>query len=420
MKEPEADERNRDGLAALAAVILLAVPLWGASLQRVAIPGDRHGNSFAGKVAPAPPPVEPLEVKRLSAEDARMANAAVPFSTEANPAARPFVFAGMPDDRERAIACLAAAQLYEAGDDPLGERAVAQVVLNRVRHPAFPKSVCGVVFQGAERSTGCQFTFTCDGALSRPPAPAAWDRAKTLAAQMLSGLITAKVGHATHYHTDWVVPYWSSSLDKIARVHTHLFFRWTGWWGTPPAFLRHVSGSEPKISQLAALSSAHQDSAQPGASNTQAAALVGGDALQMARAPITEISPSGKLTGGARLVATSPASTAFIVEIPSTLAQSDYPALARAYCSGRTKCRIMAWRAGKGTPKNFPIDPAALPNMIFSYIHNAGNGLQRILWNCDLIPQSDTRQCMRERVKLTLPAAPSPVIAAQTSPAATP
>ncbi|MCZ3110870.1 cell wall hydrolase, partial [Acinetobacter baumannii] len=67
----------------------------------------------------------------------------------------------------RAIDCMAAAVLYEAGDDAVGQRAVAQVVINRVRHPAFPKTICAVVFQGSDRATGCQFTFTCDGALVR-------------------------------------------------------------------------------------------------------------------------------------------------------------------------------------------------------------------------------------------------------------
>ena len=182
------------------------------------------------------PPVEPVEFQSVDPNDARAFNATVPFSTLPNPAARPFRFSGSTDARLRAIDCLAAAELYEAGDDSEGERAVAQVVLNRVRHPAFPKSVCGVVFQGSERSTGCQFTFSCDGALQRwSPSEAAWDRARDVARMALNGAVYKPVGHATHYHTDWVVPYWSSSLEKITEVGTHLFFRWAGWWGTPPA-----------------------------------------------------------------------------------------------------------------------------------------------------------------------------------------
>ena len=115
-------------------------------------------------IAAPPPPVEPVQIYALGPEEARAFNAKIPFSRDPNPAARPFLFRGSDADLARATDCLAAAQLYEAGDDAIGEQAVAQVVLNRVRHPAFPKTVCGVVFQGQERRTGCQFTFTCDGA----------------------------------------------------------------------------------------------------------------------------------------------------------------------------------------------------------------------------------------------------------------
>ena len=205
------------------------------------------------------PAVEPVRFVDLSPDEARAYNADVPFSTDPNPAARPFRFAGAPDDRARATDCLAAGTLYEAGDDTTGEKAVAQVVLNRLRHPAFPKTVCGVVFEGQERRTGCQFSFSCDGAVQRwHPTDDAWRRAREVAAAALSGAVYRPVGYATHYHTDWVVPYWQSSLDKIAAVHTHLFFRWSGWWGTPPAFDRHPDGHEPTIAQLAPISEAHR------------------------------------------------------------------------------------------------------------------------------------------------------------------
>ncbi|WP_240047693.1 cell wall hydrolase [Sphingomonas panacisoli] len=208
------------------------------------------------------PPVEPVELQAVTPEDAKAFNDTVPFSTAPNPPARPFVFSGDSNARARAIDCLAVGVLYEAGDDTDGERAVAQVILNRVRHPAFPKSVCGVVFQGSERSTGCQFSFACDGAMSRwRPNPAAWTRARAVAVAALNGSVYGAVGYATHYHTDWVVPYWSASLDKVTAVKTHLFFRWTGWWGTPAAFVRSVSGFEPGIAALDGFSAAHSGAA---------------------------------------------------------------------------------------------------------------------------------------------------------------
>ena len=182
------------------------------------------------------PPVEPVKLQEVAPEDAREINAAIPFSGLPNPAARAFRLLGAADSQARAVDCLAAAVYYEAGDDAVGQRAVAQVILNRMRHPAFPKTVCGVVFQGSERSTGCQFTFTCDGSiLRRTPSAGAWDRARYVARLALTGSVDKRVGLATHYHTDWVIPYWSASLEKISQVTdnygTHLFFRWAGWWG---------------------------------------------------------------------------------------------------------------------------------------------------------------------------------------------
>ena len=142
---------------------------------------------------------EPLSFREMTAQDASAYNASIPISDESNPAARPFAFAAAGDvDRLRALDCLTAAVYYEAAIEPLeGQRAVAQVVLNRVRHPAFPKSVCGVVFQGSERSTGCQFTFTCDGSLGRTPSAASWERARQVAEEAVAGTVYKPVGYAT-------------------------------------------------------------------------------------------------------------------------------------------------------------------------------------------------------------------------------
>lgn len=200
----------------------------------------------------APPQPEPLVLREIAPQDAVAINTAIPVSNLANPAARAFVLrAGSDADRLRSIECLTAAVYYEAAVESAdGQRAVAQVVLNRVRHPAYPSSVCGVVFQGSERSTGCQFTFTCDGALGRTPSASGWARARQVAEAALAGSVYAPVGWATHYHTNWVVPYWASSLVKAANVGTHIFYRWTGGWGRPVAFTSRYSGAEPAISRM--------------------------------------------------------------------------------------------------------------------------------------------------------------------------
>ena len=142
-----------------------------------------------------------------------------------------------PAEREAAVDCLADAIYYEAAFEPVaGQRAVAQVIVNRVRDRNFPKSVCGVVFQGAERKTGCQFTFTCDGSMKRrPPKPKQIARAKVIAEQALSGYVATEVGTATHYHTDYVDPYWRPTLNKVAKVGDHIFYKWPGKAGKPTA-----------------------------------------------------------------------------------------------------------------------------------------------------------------------------------------
>ena len=189
------------------------------------------------------------QLRQVAPQDALQINAAIPLSNLANPAARPFLLrAASEADRIRSLDCLTAAIYYESALEPTdGQRAVAQVVLNRARHPAYPASVCGVVFEGARRYTGCQFSFSCDGSLRRGPMAGHWDRARRVAEAALAGYVYAPVGWATHYHANYVVPYWASSLVKSATVGTHIFYRWRGSWGRPPAFLNRHTGHEPAI-----------------------------------------------------------------------------------------------------------------------------------------------------------------------------
>jgi len=129
-------------------------------------------------------------------------------------------------ESSRELDCLTQAVYYEARGEPAsGQAAVAQVVLNRVRSPIFPKTVCSVVFQGAARSNGCQFSFACDGSLRIGREPVAWRRAQKVAANALSGVVMAAVGNATHYHNLTVSPNWGPNLLKVAQVGSHLFYR---------------------------------------------------------------------------------------------------------------------------------------------------------------------------------------------------
>jgi hypothetical protein len=180
---------------------------------------------------------EELVHNRAIGDQAKLINASMPFSTSPISASRPFDLSGSdPLDRRRALLCMTQAIYYEAGFEPLeGRRAVAQVVLNRMRHPAFPKSICGVVYQGA-RAPVCQFSFVCDGSLYRRPALGAWQEAEKIAAAAINGFVQKSVGVATHYHADYVAPYWAPRLAKIAQIGAHIFYRWPGAWGSTAAF----------------------------------------------------------------------------------------------------------------------------------------------------------------------------------------
>ena len=246
--------RETVAAAILAAIGLIA--LAGTSGATTLLP------EFATQAEPVavagPPKPLPSEIRDLAPETALQLNSRIPIAGGPNPAAQPFVFGkASADTRARALECLTSAIYYEAAQEPTdGQRAVAQVVLNRVRHPAFPNSVCGVVYEGSTRATGCQFTFTCDGSMAYAPVPALWIRARKVAEAALNGHVHAPVGYATHYHADYVVPYWASSLVKADVEGAHIFYRWAGGWGRPASFSDRWSGLEgsPAALRMAALS----------------------------------------------------------------------------------------------------------------------------------------------------------------------
>jgi spore germination cell wall hydrolase CwlJ-like protein len=210
---------------------------------------DRIGEARSERTAPQPPP---LLIRDIAPDQALAVNSEIPLANGPNPVAAPFSLARADaSTRARALDCLASAVYYEAGNQSEdGERAVAQVVLNRVRHPAFPSSICGVVFQGSTQATGCQFTFTCDGSLERRPDAEGWARAKAIAEAALNGAVFGPVGLATHYHADYVVPYWASTMAKNAVIGAHLFYRWAGSWGKPAAFIQKYARQEPNSAAL--------------------------------------------------------------------------------------------------------------------------------------------------------------------------
>jgi hypothetical protein len=187
-----------------------------------------------GKAGPAPPKSPAASLGSLQADLDR-------------PAA-PFRLAAAGPERARALLCLTDAIYYEAALEPTeGQEAVAQIVLNRVRHPAFPKSICGVVFQGSTLATGCQFSFTCDGSMARPPIAPFWQRARAVAERALSGYVMAGVGEATHYHADYVLPGWAPTLVRLGQFGSQIFYRFPGPAGEPGSFHEAYGGGETRV-----------------------------------------------------------------------------------------------------------------------------------------------------------------------------
>jgi spore germination cell wall hydrolase CwlJ-like protein len=325
------------------------------------------------------------EPPALLGEDALAQNARAPF-VALGPAARPFRFSGTLPERINARACLAAAMVYEAGDDAIGQLAVGQVILNRVRHPAFPASVCGVVTQGSNRSTGCQFTFTCDGSLARNIALPARARALAHADLMLDGMVFAGVGLATHYHTIGVYPWWSPRLEKIARVGSHLFFRWPEFWGSSRVFVadRHVTepsaalfaqfasllgsgspGSSPAERQVAlSITSDIADTGSIAAQDAASAQAGSGDSL----ARVAHVPEARRLSGGyrdpqqpsflsvpalqgVRLLRMFPDEGVFYLLLTPGSTVAAHKRAAEQLCGGRPECQVYGWWSADAVPR---------------------------------------------------------------------
>jgi len=250
LRLPETVRRNWRAWAVLGAMLAL----WLAAALSVTLQSVAPGREVEptspelARIRAAATATSATALRQVAPTTALALNAAIPVSQQLNPAAAPFHLRGSAADQARSLDCLTAAIYYEAATEPTdGQRAVAQVVLNRVRHPAYPATVCGVVFEGARRTTGCQFSFTCDGSLRRAPSADYWQRARTVAQAALAGYVYAPVGWATHYHANYVMPYWAPTLVKSANVGLHIFYRWRGGWGRPDAFVNHYAGVEPAI-----------------------------------------------------------------------------------------------------------------------------------------------------------------------------
>lgn len=152
--------------------------------------------------------------------------------------------------RAKAEKCLANAVYFEARDEPVrAQIGVAQVVLNRVFSPFYPKNVCGVVYQNAGRHLACQFTFACDGKSKAVTEPEAWTRAMRIAKDTLDGkLWMPDVAKSTHYHDDWAHPNWVGEMRRLDKLGGLIFYRPRNWgdgsdeprWGSAAATAKEI------------------------------------------------------------------------------------------------------------------------------------------------------------------------------------
>ncbi len=346
-----------------------------AATQLAALPGgpDEAPLLTGATLAPA------LSADQM--DQARASNLADPFFDGAIPPATPFRFAGSSADRGNARDCLALAAMAEAGNTDPGQRAVIQVILNRVRHPAFAKTVCGVVFQGSQRQTGCQFTFTCDGSLTRRYGDAAWIAARRRADEALGGAVFARVGAATHYHTDWVYPSWSPQLQKLAQVETHLFYRWPGVWGTSASWQRYRGGE----ASFAALMG------DPGAVLSPSGSPDMGDPdASFAIARLPKDTPK---VSGARVVMRVASGMANFVLVNPGAGPASALNVAHTLCGPSGTCRVMGWSSSAQIPAAFPLPAAARKSLQFSYSRDPG-GAEIALYNCDSFKDLPREQCI--------------------------
>lgn len=133
-------------------------------------------------------------------------------------------------DSARQLRCLAEGIYFESrGEVYRGQAAVAQVILNRVRNPHYPDTICGVVYQNAHWRNRCQFSFACDRIPDRVRDQPLWEQAMEIARLSVKGdLYDDTIGDSTHYHATYVAPPWRRKMIRLTRIGVHIFYRTRG------------------------------------------------------------------------------------------------------------------------------------------------------------------------------------------------
>lgn len=311
----------------------------------------------------------------------------VGFSRPAPGTTPVFAFAGNVTDREKAVDCLALAAWYEAGNGADDQNSVMQVVLNRLRHPGFPKSVCGVVFQDSTRSTGCQFTFTCDGSMQRrSPSRHAWKLARHRAEAMLAGGQNDAVFQATHYHADYVKPWWSAELERLTKIGAHIFYRWPGKRGAlsdKPKLVRETVNT--RLNPLMIDPAARSD-AVPG--NRQA------PIPPSAHSPPPDGSSAEAAHEGLR--DTGLAGSAQLLVVDSSQPSGRWAMAALSKCAGKSDCQVLAYPSSHDVDRNLWREASDRDRPIFLFVRDAMSGMAIALWDCTKVSRPDPGECLPE------------------------
>lgn len=295
--------------------------------------------------------------------------------------ALPFRYSGSDANRSRAAECLAAAAWYEIGNDREGQRAVIQTVINRVNHPGFPNSVCGVVFQGSHLRTGCQFTFTCDGSLQRRrPSAASWKKALAVAEEALDGFVDTSIGTATHYHADYVSPWWSSHLQRLTAVGPHVFYRWSGSRGNFSSRVR--LDAEQDYDALVRKSAETERDIEAGSE------IAGGTAeTQLA-------SLSGAPTAPGKMAPVQPSDSAIVVTLAANQPSGRWAVEAMKACSGSSDCRVIGYRNSGLASANRARAAGMRDRPTFLFLRDEVSGMNLALWDCETIERPQKSQCL--------------------------
>jgi hypothetical protein len=270
-KEPRADVRNTvttAGKQLIAASLIGDPSMTGALSQR----GEVNGAGKSDRLKPTTSAVA-LSSSAGGTDNTFMMMAAANFDTDSlrpspediayhpTPEALNFRYHGesQAEFEAREKRCLAIAIYFEARGEPeRGQVAVGQVILNRVRSPLFPETICGVVYQG-QMSPGCQFSFTCDGKTDNPRNDAQWAQAQDIAKRITKGeLWLPEVGYSTYYHADYVRPTWASSMSRIDTIGRHIFYKKRN---EEPYLVEASTEPAPQAPQQAVLAPAPQQAA---------------------------------------------------------------------------------------------------------------------------------------------------------------